>query len=221
MKIIDISVTALIVLCAFRGTRRGLWLTLARLFGVFAAAGTAWLLHPAFKSWLKDEPVIATELQKALLGPFIESVSPTGAQEVLIKLADALHRSELPLIIKKMLLSGGDPTTGALVTLNETVFSFISFITLLLGITLIVQAAALILDRFSKLPGLSFLNRAAGAALGAAEGVLLVWIALTALTPVIAFRPKGFLAGLILDSQLTAWLYQNNFLLKLIDFTLK
>lgn len=218
---IDIIVIAIIAFCAFRGTRRGFWLTLARLFGVFAATAAAWLLHPALKSWLKNEPALVTGLQKALIGPFMDSVSPTGAQEMLIKLADVLNRSELPTFIKKLLLTSGDPSLGALVTLNEATLSFISFIALLLGITLIIQGAALVLDRFFKLPGLSFLNRSAGALMGASEGVFLIWIALTVLTPVIAFRPNGFLAVAILGSQLTAWLYQHNYLLTLIDFTLK
>lgn len=220
MNIIDAVVLSLILFSSFRGGSRGLWLTLARLFGVLAAAAFSWYMHPAFKAWLRDEPGLVTGLQKTLLGPFLETVSPDGAQDALTKLVDVLNSSELPRFIKNMLLTS-ETSPGVMVTLNETTLSLLSFIALLLVTYLVIQVAALILDRFFKLPGLSLLNRAAGVALGAAEGVFLVWIALSVMTPWIAFRPDAYLAGAVRSNGLTGWLYEHNFLLSLVDFTLK
>lgn len=221
MKIIDILIVATVLFCAFRGGRRGLWLTLARLFGVFGAAAIAWFLHPAVKAWLKDEPQLMTGLQKSLVGPFMASVSPQGTQGVLVKLAEVLNQSQLPGFIKKMLLTSGDAPAGVLVTLNETTLSLVSFVALLLAAMVIIQGAVLILDRFFKLPVLSLLNRSTGMVLGFSEGVFLLWMTLAVLTPIIAFRPDGMLAKVIRTSRLADWLYQNNLLLTLIDFTFK
>lgn len=221
MKIIDIMILAGVALCVFRGGNRGFWLTLARLFGAFAATALAWFLHPALKAWIRNEPNLVTGFQKALIGPFMASVSPEGAQGVLVKLADVLNRSALPGFMKKMLLTSGDPSAGSLVALNEVTLTLVSFITLLVVLTVVIQTAALILDRFFKLPVLNLLNRLSGMIIGFTEGIFLVWVILALLTPVIAFRPNGMLAEAIRGSQMADWLYQHNLLLTLIDFTLK
>ena len=218
MKIVDLIVIAVIVLCALRGGRRGFWLTAARLFGVIAAVAATWTLHPALKAWLRGEPQLVTGFQKKMLGPFLETVSPEGTLNALAKLADVLNRSELPIFIKRILLTQGEPVAGVLVTLNETALSLMSFILLLVGSVIMIQVASLLLDRLFKLPGLGLLNRGVGVCIGCTEGIVMVWVILAVLTPWIAFRPDGILAGSIRASQLTAWLYQHNFLLSLIDF---
>lgn len=213
----DLALIGVILFFAFRGGNRGFWLTTARMFGVVAALVMTWTLHPALKSWLRGEPKLVTGFQQKLLGPFLETVSPKDAQGVLAQLADVLNSSELPRLVKKMLLTSGDPSAGVMVTLNETTLSFLSFAALLVVSILVIQTGSFILDRLFKLPGLSLLNRLAGAALGMSEGIVMIWVALTVLTPWIGFRPEGALAAAIRNSQLTAWLYQHNYLLMLID----
>lgn len=221
MKMIDLIAVALILLCAVRGGYRGFWLTMARIFGVLAAALISWSLHPTLKAWLRNEPELITGFQKKLLGPFLEALPADSAQGLLLKLADVLNSSEFPVFIKHMILASEPSPEGTLVTLNETTLSLLSFIILLAGTILIIQVGTLLLDRVFKLPGLGLLNRSVGTALGMLEGIGLVWIALAVLTPWIAFRPEGLLAKAIRDSQVTGWLYQHNYLLGLIDFTLK
>lgn len=217
MKIIDLAVMGVMLYFAVRGGGRGFWLTTARIFGVFAALFATWTLHPALKAWLRGEPELINGFQEKLLSPFIQTISPKETQGVIAQLADVLNRSDLPGLIKNMLLTSGDPSKGVMVTLNETTLSLLSFALLLAGSMLIIQMGALILDKLFKLPGLSLLNRCAGMCLGAAEGIVMIWVTLAVLTPWIAFRPHGALAGAIRTGQLSSWLYQHNHLLALID----
>lgn len=221
MKIIDSVILGIILLCSGRGGYYGFWLTGARLLGTLMAAGASWFLQPALKAWLKEEPQLITGFQKSLLGPFLEEVSPEGAQGVLLKLADVLDHSNLPGFIKKMLIQSGNPSEGVMASINETTLTLISYIVLLLGTILIIQILAVILDRFFKLTGLSFLNRAGGVVAGASEGLFLTWVLLSVLTPWISFRPEGFMAEAVRGGSVSNWLYQHNYLLTIIDFTLK
>lgn len=221
MKIIDLVVIGAMVFFAARGSARGFWLSTARMFGVAAALFMTWTLHPVLKSWLRGEPQLLTGFQEKVLGPFLATAALKETQGAISQLAEVLNRSELPGLIKKMLLTSGDPSTGAMVTLNETTLSLISFATLLMVSMLIIQTGFLILDRLFKLPGLSLVNRLAGMLLGLSEGIILVWVTLTVLTPWIAFKPEGALSGAIRSNQLTGWFYQHNVLLALIDLKFK
>ncbi len=215
----DIVLIGFILLCGIRGGSRGFWLTVLRIFGFAGAVFLTWTLHPAVKAWLGGEEGKLDGLRDSLLGPFIDSLPAEGPQGALLQLADVLGRSGLPDFLKGMLLRSAAPGSGGIVALNDTALSLLSFIGLLLAATLAIQGAALLLDRFFRLPGLNLLNRTVGMALGAGEGLLLVWVLLAVLTPWVAFRPEGGAAALVGSGELTAWLYQHNYLLKLINFT--
>lgn len=215
---IDIVLIGFILLCGVRGGSRGFWLTLLRIFGFAGAVFLTWTLHPAVKAWLGGEEGQLNGLRDSILGPFIDSLPAAGPQGALLQLADILSRSQLPEFLKGLLLGTAAPGSAGVAVLNDTALSLLSFIGLLLAATLAIQGAALLLDRFFRLPGLNLLNRAVGMVLGAGEGLLMVWVLLAVLTPWVAFRPEGSAAVLVGSGELSEWLYQHNILLKLINF---
>jgi len=72
---------------------------------------------------------------------------------------------------------------------SEALSTGLAFLTIFIGVTIVLSLAALVLDLIFKLPGLSTLNRVLGFMLGAVCGLLYTWAAaliLTAIVPALA-----------------------------------
>lgn len=88
----------------------------------------------------------------------------------------------------------------------------IAFLITLALVSLLVQGAAAALGIASKLPILNGLNRTAGLILGAAEGILLVWIFFFVLTVFVSADWGVEMLLMIADSEILSWIYQHNLL---------
>ena len=66
--------------------------------------------------------------------------------------------------------------------LDRYFLNAVSFLAVFLGVKLLISAAGAVLNIFSKLPGLNFVNKWTGALLGAAEAAVIVVLAVNVMT---------------------------------------
>ena len=82
--------------------------------------------------------------------------------------------------------------------------------------SLIVNGVAFALDLTAKLPLLKGINQFGGAAVGLAEGLLLVWIAFIAIGIFSTSDVGGSLLHMVMESEILTWLFTNNPLMRLM-----
>ena len=62
------------------------------------------------------------------------------------------------------------------------IIDVLAYVILFIVINIVLRIVGVILDSFSKLPGIRGVNQAAGCVLGCAEGVVFIWIAFLIIT---------------------------------------
>lgn len=82
--------------------------------------------------------------------------------------------------------------------------------------SVIVNGVAFALDLTAKLPLLKGINQFGGAAVGLAEGLLLVWIAFIAIGIFSTSDVGGSLLHMVMESEILTWLFTNNPLMRLM-----
>ena len=100
--------------------------------------------------------------------------------------------------------------------LGEVVLNIICFLVLFILIRLILRLLVKVFDLITALPVVSGLNQLGGAAIGLAEGVIYVWMAMA----IAALTPTWSLSAAILSqmeaSEFLSFIYQNNLIIQFI-----
>ena len=147
---------------------------------------------------------------------------------------------ELPSIIRNMLAKiepesgaadeGGAqtdqelPADGSFLEatgLNESIAAYlagaivnlIAFVAVFLILTLVLRFTLFTFDFIANLPVLRGVNKTAGLVLGAAEGLLVIWIGFLLLTVFAGTQTGQTFFGMIGRSSFLTWLYNHNYLL--------
>lgn len=99
--------------------------------------------------------------------------------------------------------------------LARLIVNIISFLIAFLLITIIVRAVVFALDIVSSLPGIGFLNRLAGGALGIAGALIIVWTLYIIITLLYTTSIGKMLFEMIQSDQFLSVLYEYNPIMKL------
>ena len=149
------------------------------------------------------------------------------SQSVMQTQTEIIEGMPLPHFLKETLLENNNPVIYQLLdvgALEDYIAGFlanicINALSVVLAFVLIYVAVAIVLHAlhlFSQLPVLNFMNRFSGFVVGAAKGLLFVWIGCTVLT---FFQCSASWQGLFAamqTSHVAGFLYENNLLLGLI-----
>ncbi len=91
-----------------------------------------------------------------------------------------------------------------------------AFIITLIFVSVLVQGVAFSFGIAARLPVLHGLNKMAGLIVGAAEGIIVVWIFFFAITACATTAMGGKLLLMVADSDLLSWIYRGNLLYVLL-----
>lgn len=191
--IIDFLIVLILLLCVIKGYRKGFILTLCGFLALFVA-----LIGASILSELLAEPVAKAIRPMVEQGIYqvLENRAPAAQQaagavleefdlpleEILSALRDSAVFEGLAQAFEQAVNSGAVEITASAVRavaeyaalqIARIVLFLLSFVAILILWFLLSHA----LDLAFHLPGLSFLNRWSGAALGLVKGAFLVWIA--------------------------------------------
>lgn len=229
MNILLIIVMAIIAACAFAGYSTGLIKTVFSMLSVIAALVITAIIAPAVSTGLKSSDNI--------MGYFTEKIGlAIGIEEekyVEENQEDFINSLELPDGIKKLLVENNinevykslevDKFKDYVTTsIAGYIISAVSFLGVFIVAVIGLRIAAVVLDLISRLPILNGLNKTAGLAVGAAHGIVIVWVLMAVIT---AFGASDFGASalsMISDSKFLGIIYDYNpvtkYLLKISKF---
>ena len=171
---VQIGVAAFMVAMFLYGYRKGLVRMSVNIVSIVVSLIATRMLLPTVQTWIDQNPVlrelVAQRVEKIAFG---EGPAAGAASESVDLFYQLLGLDKLTDYI-------ADRITGMLV-------SVITFVLLLIVVTLLVKLSFAILQRVVELPVLNFMNRTLGAVLGLVESIVYVWIFLI----VISFLPEN------------------------------
>ena len=213
----------ILIICAYRGMKRGLIKTVFSIFSmIIALVLTLWLSPIVSKKIQANEDIVNYFTKK------IEVAFP--AQEVGNKVSDQMNFIEqlpLPQTLKTTIIENNNTDTYVALAVDNfssyishaiasIIINALVFIITYLLVTIALRVLCSVLDIISKLPLLNQLNKLTGLLVGAIHGFIIVWLMFVLLTAIAGTElgQKAFL--LIEESPLLQYIYNNNLLLHFI-----
>ena len=218
--ILDILVVAVILGCAVAAWRKGFIRAAFGFLPMIAALAGTHFFSPYVGRFLRG-----TFLFNAMSGSIKESMGleETIGDHAMQAQTELIEGMPLPDFLKEALLENNNPVIYQLLDVNslkEYIAGFLAnvclnILSVVLAFLLIYMVVTMVLNAlhlFSKLPGLSFVNRLMGFLVGAVKGVLFVWLGFIVLT---FFQCWAQLEGIFMAMEVTKManlLYENNIL---------
>ena len=227
---VQISVITFMVVMLISGYYKGFVKMSSNLVTLIMSIVITRMAKPYFQEWIKNNEAVksfVSEKVEFLVKEYIESKAGSSIQMQ----NDYLSGSDnniVNIIIKNSLgksdgdiseLLGIDKIASVITEkISDFVLSVITFIILMIAITIIMKLIFYILDKIAALPVLTVINRISGALLGLIESILYIWIIFI----VLSLFPKS---GLIIDimeqiNREGTWLYflkESNLFIKVFE----
>lgn len=224
MNWLIIAVAGIVLFNVFDGFRRGfIKKSVAVLSLVLTLAFVTWLT-PIITGFLTDYTPLYDNLQKKCTEAFTDTDFNENEKT---DQALAIEEMHLPDNIKEMLLENNNheaydllEVTGfyeyvgaylAKMIINTAAY-LLSFVIVWTALRVITMA----LDIVAMLPLLHGINKLAGGVLGAAEGIVLVWIAFLLVTAFCSGAVGQQFFEMISESRFLLFLYENNVIMKIV-----
>ncbi|MCR5006168.1 MAG: CvpA family protein [Clostridiales bacterium] len=213
---LDLIVVLLLAGGILLGYHKGFMKTIYQLFSWVAAIFLTQLLYPYMVRILKASPVY-TSIAKTLRG--VLSIPDLNGDAV-----KTISSLKIPEVLKLKLIENNNYEVYRILgaeTLNEYINAYLTnmvvnalgILVTFLIVFLLIKIAAILLEIADHLPVIRQLNHTLGVILGAANGVLYVWIFCLLITLSGAVTKLSFLYPAISSSLLTHWFYNHNILL--------
>ena len=216
----------LLILAAFTlsGWSRGFVRVFAGMFFFLASTVLVYYATPYISDFIKENTPIyqaAEENCREMLKGG-EGQENSGLEQK--KFIEGLG---LPEALEKQLLGGSDSGSsvdraveGVSDYLAEymagLILNILTFVVTLAAVNLVLRMTVLTLDNLAKLPVLNSINKAFGMVLGAAQGLLVVWVAFLVITAFGNTDAGRKLLEMIHESPILDFLYNINIFLKIM-----
>ncbi len=216
----------LLILAAFTlsGWSRGFVRVFAGMFFFLASTALVYYATPYISDFIKENTPIYQAVEEncreMLKGG--EGQENSGLEQK--KFIEGLG---LPEALEKQLLGGSDSGSsvdraveGVSDYLAEymagLILNILTFVVTLAVVNLVLRMTVLTLDNLAKLPVLNSINKAFGMVLGAAQGLLVVWVAFLVITAFGNTDAGRKLLEMIHESPILDFLYNINIFLKIM-----
>ncbi|MCD7737007.1 MAG: CvpA family protein [Lachnospiraceae bacterium] len=100
--------------------------------------------------------------------------------------------------------------------LANLILNVISFLVAVVLVQIVLRLLIMALNILAHFPGVGFVNRLAGLALGALEALFLLWLFFLILTILQATDMGAFLLAMVEESSVLSWLYESNLFLRIV-----
>lgn len=189
---LGIAAVAFLVLCCFNGYRRGFIKEIVSMFFVLLSIFLVWVINPYVNQFLRENTPIYEKVQEGCSGLLQDQENDTGSMGR-SEQNSLIEGLELPDLLKNSLLDNNraevyqylavDSFTGYVTGyLATVVVNGLSFLLSFLLSTLLIRMVTYALDIIAHLPVIRGVNKLTGALVGAAKGVIFIWVAFLVLT---------------------------------------
>ena len=194
----DFIVIAIITIFAIFGFKRGFLRAIVGMLSLIASIALAWMLYP-----------VATDLFTSL---GFRNIVFEEIQDVMSShIGNTEQISALPQFMREAATAGSAEIIASTATaLTETVMNIISFISVLIIARIIIWIAQKLLIAVSKIPLIGFVNKLAGLALGAAQGLLITFILFSLIYAIVPMSNNSSLYSSIENSVIAGKVYEAN-----------
>ena len=203
--IILIGVIGFLALSAFIGYKRGMVKIVLSMAAMIVAYVLAAALTVPVSMALKSATPVYDTIEKSVSTMVKESKVDSTSIEKL----------NLPAQIEEKIMEGANDVASGfneylVETISNLILKALTFFILFIVIYIILSIVIKIFDFVSKLPLINTVNKAGGLAVGAAQGLIIVWIGCLVIT---AFGDKAWAQEAfrqINDNKLLTFIYENN-----------
>lgn len=216
--IIDVIVIAILLAMAIRGFYKGAATILFEFFCTIVAVIFSLMIF---------KPVSNVIIEKTTIDEFFSNgiydiLSSNCKEGELIKAEETNMSKELVQIINKYLSEALNKSADSVfkyvsVKLSHLMVNLLTLIFIIIVLRIGLSFLKIIVDILAKLPIIEQINHSGGMAIGLIKGLLVIYVIFaifSAISPVI--EQTGIL-GMIKNSKLSATLYNNNLILKIIS----
>ncbi|MDO5425168.1 MAG: CvpA family protein [Eubacteriales bacterium] len=225
INLLTVIVLLIILLDAVRGYRRGFIKTLTSMVFLILTLVLVYFTTPYVRDFLKEHTEVYTYVEErceALVGSAGEErLSDTTAQEQYIE------SLKLPEFLKEQLIENNNQENYAAMAVDSfleylagflanVILTILVYVVTFLLVRIVLSVAVFALSALAELPVLHSLNRILGFVLGAAQGVVFVWLVFLVLTMLTGFEGGRKLLNMIYESDVLCYLYDTNIFLRLL-----
>jgi len=195
--IIDFIIVTIIVCCAIRGFQRGLVLAVFGALTMLVALAGAWLAASFFSHYLEGvlEAPVASWVDSRMENfeiNFDRPVTNDTVHEALRVLGINEHITERIdyTVAAHLDRTGYAFQNAAAAGLTSIIANTLTFLIAFVVLVFVLRFAAQLLDTIAQLPLLNIVNKLGGLGGGLLQGVLIVWLCVTALSFLGVINPE-------------------------------
>lgn len=205
MNYIDIIILIIIAVLFVIGAKRGLVKSVIGILSFAASIALAWILYPVIAEILESVGVKSV-IYEAIYNNIISAINEGQSPDT------------FPQIIRYAVESGEAAISQSVAnSVAVTAINLIAFILVLVVSKIIIFMASKILIKISNISIIGFFNRILGGIFGAIQGVLIVYILLTAIYALSPLRENPAIGEGIENSKIAGMMYQNNPITEMIE----
>ena len=215
---LGIVVLAILILCVWRGYRRGFIKEIVSFFFVFLSLSLAWAINPYINEFLVQKTPIYNTIQETCTN-FVQSQGEEKAEYETDSTGNLIDGLKLPDLLRKNLEENNNAETYAALSVDtmteyvsgylaRTVVNGLSYVLAYILSTIMIRLIAYVLNLIAGLPVLKTANKLTGGAVGFLKGIVFIWIAFLVLTVLCSTEIGKTALELIEKDTLLSILYQ-------------
>ncbi len=204
--VLDIIAAAVIAVMCIWGVKRGILKTVVSVCSWLLSTVLAWIFYSPVAEFLKTTPVFEYILNAVKTG-FTE---PRAAET----------KSAVPELFRGFVEAGIDNgADAAALGISNVIIALLAFVMTLLLCRVLILLLAAACKMASRLPVVKQCNKLLGGLLGAAEGVLILYIAAALVFAFEPVRGSEFFEDQLSQSVAASQIYNNNFIINFLNHT--
>lgn len=214
----------LLAFACIRGYKRGLIREIVSLICVFLSMAIVWFVNPYVNQFIRETTPIYEKVQDSCQ-KFVEekySMQMTNEEGQ----NDFINEMNLPELLSSGLVQNNNSDIYqylAVTTFSDYIAQYlarmavngISFLISLMMATILVRSVTWMLNLVSRLPVIHGMNKIAGAFLGAAKFLIVIWILFLAITIICNTEPGETALQIIKKDYILSYLYDQDILIKI------
>ena len=224
---LGIVVLAILILCVWRGYRRGFIKEIVSFFFVFLSLSLAWAINPYINEFLVQKTPIYNTIQETCTN-FVQSQGEEKAEYETDSTGNLIDGLKLPDLLRKNLEENNNAETYAALSVDtmteyvsgylaRTVVNGLSYVLAYILSTIMIRLIAYVLNLIAGLPVLKTANKLTGGAVGFLKGIVFIWIAFLVLTVLCSTEIGKTALELIEKDTLLNTLYQYDPLVRIFS----
>lgn len=224
---LGIVVLAILILCVWRGYRRGFIKEIVSFFFVFLSLSLAWAINPYINEFLVQKTPIYNTIQETCTN-FVQSQGEEKAEYETDSTGDLIDGLKLPDLLRKNLEENNNAETYAALSVDtmteyvsgylaRTVINGLSYVLAYILSTIMIRLIVYVLNLIAGLPVLKTANKLTGGAVGFFKGIVFIWIAFLVLTVLCSTEIGKTALELIEKDTLLSTLYQYDPLVRIFS----